>query len=101
MVSPLHLPSTIAISHQPSAIVRLTIRMPSLYDRFNLVSDFSLAGDQERAIGELVEGLERGDPHQALLGGTGSGKTFTMAQTISKGNPPTLGIGHNQTTAAP
>ena len=46
----------------------------------HLVSDFELRGDQPRAIGELVEGLERGDPHQVLLGVTGSGKTFTMAQ---------------------
>ncbi len=74
--------------------------MPSLYDRFNLVSDFSLAGDQERAIGELVDGLERGDKHQVLLGVTGSGKTFTMAQTIQKVNRPTLVMVHNKTLAA-
>jgi excinuclease ABC subunit B len=74
--------------------------MPSVYDRFNLVSDFSLAGDQERAIGELVEGLERGDKHQVLLGVTGSGKTFTMAQTIAKVNRPTLVMVHNKTLAA-
>ena len=74
--------------------------MPSVYDRFNLVSDFSLAGDQERAIGELVAGLERGDPHQVLLGVTGSGKTFTMAQTIQRVNRPTLVMVHNKTLAA-
>src|SRR5467141_3643260 len=74
--------------------------MPSLYDRFTLVSDFSLAGDQERAIGELVDGLERGDKHQVLLGVTGSGKTFTMAQTIQKVNRPTLVMVHNKTLAA-
>jgi excinuclease ABC subunit B len=74
--------------------------MPSLYDRFHLVSDFSLAGDQQRAIGELVDGLERGDPHQVLLGVTGSGKTFTMAQTISRVNRPTLVMVHNKTLAA-
>ncbi|OLD56217.1 MAG: excinuclease ABC subunit B [Acidobacteria bacterium 13_1_40CM_2_64_6] len=74
--------------------------MPSVYDRFNLVSDFSLAGDQERAIGELVEGLDRGDKHQVLLGVTGSGKTFTMAQTIAKVNRPTLVMVHNKTLAA-
>jgi excinuclease ABC subunit B len=74
--------------------------MPSLYDRFNLVSDFSLAGDQQRAIGELVDGLERGDPHQVLLGVTGSGKTFTMAQTIARVNRPTLVMVHNKTLAA-
>jgi len=74
--------------------------MPSVYDRFNLVSDFSLAGDQQRAIGELVEGLDRGDKHQVLLGVTGSGKTFTMAQTIAKVNRPTLVMVQNKTLAA-
>jgi excinuclease ABC subunit B len=74
--------------------------MPSVYDRFSLVSDFSLAGDQERAIGELVDGLERGDRYQTLLGVTGSGKTFTMAQTIARVNRPTLVMVHNKTLAA-
>ena len=74
--------------------------MPSLYDRFKLVSDFELRGDQERAIGELVEGLDRGDKHQVLLGVTGSGKTFTMAQTIARVNRPTLVMVHNKTLAA-
>src|SRR6187455_1662571 len=74
--------------------------MPSVSDRFNLVSDFALAGDQERAIGELTEGLERGDAHQVLLGVTGSGKTFTMAQTIARVNRPTLVMVHNKTLAA-
>src|ERR1700754_1882339 len=74
--------------------------MASVYDRFNLVSDFVLAGDQTRAIGELTEGLERGDSHQVLLGVTGSGKTFTMAQTIARLNRPTLVMVHNKTLAA-
>ena len=74
--------------------------MPSVYDRFNLVSDFALAGDQARAIGELTEGLDRGDQHQVLLGVTGSGKTFTMAQTIARVNRPTLVMVHNKTLAA-
>src|SRR5437879_6544207 len=74
--------------------------MPSLYDRFSLVSDFVLAGDQQRAIAELVEALERGDRHQVLLGVTGSGKTFTMAQTIARVNRPTLVMAHNKTLAA-
>jgi excinuclease ABC subunit B len=74
--------------------------MPSVYDRFTLVSDFELAGDQERAIGELTEGLDRGDAHQVLLGVTGSGKTFTMAQTIARVNRPTLVMVHNKTLAA-
>src|SRR6266576_3736174 len=74
--------------------------MPSLYARFNLVSDFELAGDQQRAIAELTEGLDRGAPHQVLLGVTGSGKTFTMAQTIARVNRPTLVMVHNKTLAA-
>jgi excinuclease ABC subunit B len=74
--------------------------MGSVYDRFRLVSDFDLAGDQPRAIGELVDGLERGDPHQVLLGVTGSGKTFTMAQVIARVNRPTLVMVHNKTLAA-
>src|SRR5215813_7979467 len=74
--------------------------MPSLYDTFSLVSDFQLAGDQARAIPELVEGLTRGDKAQVLLGVTGSGKTFTMAQTIARVNRPTLVLAHNKTLAA-
>ena len=74
--------------------------MPSVYDRFTLVSDFELAGDQPRAIKELVEGLERGDSHQVLLGVTGSGKTFTMAQAIARVNRPALVMVHNKTLAA-
>src|SRR5580658_4985485 len=74
--------------------------MPWVYDHFNLVSDFQLAGDQARAIGELVDGLERGDRHQVLLGVTGSGKTFTMAHTIARVNRPTLVMVHNKTLAA-
>jgi excinuclease ABC subunit B len=74
--------------------------MPSVYDRFNLVSDFQLAGDQTRAIGEIVEGLDRGDKHQVLLGVTGSGKTFTMAHTLARVNRPALVMVHNKTLAA-
>jgi excinuclease ABC subunit B len=76
------------------------IAMPSVYDTFNLVSDFDLAGDQAHAIPELVEGLNRGDKAQVLLGVTGSGKTFTMAQTIARVNRPTLVMVHNKTLAA-
>ncbi|MCL4847128.1 MAG: excinuclease ABC subunit UvrB [Acidobacteria bacterium] len=74
--------------------------MPSKYDRFTLVSDFELRGDQPQAIAELVDGLERGDPAQVLLGVTGSGKTFTMAQVIARVNRPTLVMVHNKTLAA-
>ncbi len=74
--------------------------MPSTYDRFTLVTDFELRGDQERAIAELTEGLGRGDRHQVLLGVTGSGKTFTMAQVVATVNRPTLVMVHNKTLAA-
>jgi len=69
-------------------------------DRFNLVSDFELRGDQQRAITELVEALGRGDAHQVLLGVTGSGKTFTMAQVMARVNRPSLVMVHNKTLAA-
>ena len=69
-------------------------------DRFQLVTDFELRGDQPRAIQELTEGLVRGDDAQVLLGVTGSGKTFTMAQVIQKVNRPTLVMVHNKTLAA-
>ena len=74
--------------------------MPSTYDRFTLVSDFEPRGDQERAIGELIDGLNRGDRHQVLLGVTGSGKTFTMAQVVAAVNRPALVMAHNKTLAA-
>ncbi|MGE5360349.1 MAG: excinuclease ABC subunit UvrB [Bacteroidales bacterium] len=74
--------------------------MSSVHDRFKLVSDFELRGDQARALDELVDGLNRGDTHQVLLGVTGSGKTYTMAQTIAKVNRPTLVMVHNKTLAA-
>jgi len=69
-------------------------------DPFQLVTDFELRGDQPRAIQELTEGLVRGDDAQVLLGVTGSGKTFTMAQVIQKVNRPTLVMVHNKTLAA-
>jgi excinuclease ABC subunit B len=68
--------------------------------RFRLVSDFEPKGDQPQAIGELIEGLERGDQHQVLLGVTGSGKTFTIASVLDKVNRPTLVLAHNKTLAA-
>jgi excinuclease ABC subunit B len=69
-------------------------------DRFELVTDLSPKGDQPRAIGELSEGLARGDRHQVLLGITGSGKTFTVANVIASSNRPTLIIAPNKTLAA-
>ena len=67
---------------------------------FHLVSEFQPRGDQPQAIARLVAGLEKGDDHQVLLGVTGSGKTFTMANVIAAANRPALVIAHNKTLAA-
>ncbi len=69
-------------------------------DKFKLVSDYKPTGDQPRAIEELTEGILRGDRMQTLLGVTGSGKTFTMANIIANVNRPTLVLAHNKTLAA-
>ena len=69
-------------------------------DAFRLETDFELRGDQPRAIEQLTEGLQRGDKAQVLLGVTGSGKTFTMAQVIARLNRPALVMVHNNTRAA-
>ncbi len=69
-------------------------------DTFSLVTNFKPAGDQPQAIDELVEGLTRGKPHQVLLGVTGSGKTFTVANVIARAGRPALVIAHNKTLAA-
>lgn len=67
---------------------------------FKLVSEFSPKGDQAKAIDQLTDGLKGGMRHQVLLGVTGSGKTFTMANVIERINKPTLVIVHNKTLAA-
>src|SRR5947208_4196570 len=67
---------------------------------FELVSDYSPAGDQPQAIAKLTEGIVSGVKHQALLGVTGSGKTFSIANVIRNVNKPTLVISHNKTLAA-
>lgn len=69
-------------------------------DSFRLTSEYQPTGDQPRAIAELVERLENGEKEQTLLGVTGSGKTFTMANIIAKRNVPTLVLAHNKTLAA-
>ena len=69
-------------------------------ERFNLVSEYSPQGDQPRAIKELIEGIRQGHKYQTLLGVTGSGKTFTMANVIQEIQLPTLVISHNKTLAA-
>jgi len=70
--------------------------MPS----FKIVSDFGMTGDQPQAVDKLVDGLNQGFKHQTLLGVTGSGKTFTMANVIERVQKPTLVICHNKTLAA-
>ena len=67
---------------------------------FELVSDYKPTGDQPQAIRQLVEGIKRGDKAQTLLGVTGSGKTFTMANVIAQCNRPTLILSHNKTLVA-
>ena len=69
-------------------------------DKFVLKSEYKPTGDQPEAIEKLVEGIERGDRMQTLLGVTGSGKTFTMANVIERVNRPTLILAHNKTLAA-
>ena len=68
--------------------------------KFQIVSDFTPTGDQPEAIRELVEGLNAGEAHQTLLGVTGSGKTFTIANVVEQVQKPTLVLAHNKTLAA-
>ncbi len=67
---------------------------------FQIVSDFEATGDQPQAVDQVVSGVERGMVHQSLIGVTGSGKTFTMANVIERVQRPTLVIAHNKTLAA-
>ena len=69
-------------------------------NRFKLVSEYKPTGDQPQAIKALVDGIKRGDKEQTLMGVTGSGKTFTMANIIEQVNKPTLVLAHNKTLAA-
>ena len=66
---------------------------------FKLVSNYKPSGDQPKAIDELVDGINKGQKHQVLLGATGTGKTFTIANVIQKINKPTLVLAHNKTLA--
>ena len=68
-------------------------------DSFKLKSDYKPSGDQPKAIEELVEGLNEGKKEQVLLGATGTGKTFTIANVIEKVQKPTLILAHNKTLA--
>ena len=69
-------------------------------DHFELVSSYKPTGDQPVAIAKLTAGIEKGFKEQVLLGVTGSGKTFTMANIIAQVNKPTLVLAHNKTLAA-
>jgi excinuclease ABC subunit B len=69
-------------------------------EKFQLVTDFIPTGDQPQAIAKLVEGIRKGERHQTLLGATGTGKTFVMANIIAAIQKPTLVISHNKTLAA-
>ncbi|EOS54071.1 UvrABC system protein B [Paenibacillus barengoltzii G22] len=69
-------------------------------NKFELISEYTLQGDQPEAVRQLVEGVLAGKKHQTLLGATGTGKTFTIANTIAKLGRPTLVIAHNKTLAA-
>ena len=66
---------------------------------FELISKYTPSGDQPNAIKELVEGLKEGKKEQVLLGATGTGKTFTIANVIKEVNKPTLVLAHNKTLA--
>lgn len=66
---------------------------------FELVTKFKPSGDQPQAINELVNGIKKGKKEQVLLGATGTGKTFTIANVIKEVNKPTLVLAHNKTLA--
>ena len=68
--------------------------------QFQIVSDFQPTGDQPRAVDQIIDGLDKGMVHQSLMGVTGSGKTFTMANVVERVQRPTLVIAHNKTLAA-
>lgn len=68
-------------------------------EQFKLVSEYSPMGDQPTAIDQLVKGIQEGKKEQVLLGGTGTGKTFTVSNVIARVNKPTLVLAHNKTLA--
>ena len=69
-------------------------------DKFELISQYKPAGDQPKAIKQLVAGIKNGEKFQTLLGVTGSGKAFTMANIIAEVNNPTIVLAHKKTLAA-
>ncbi len=69
-------------------------------NQFKVISKFNPTGDQPKAIKSIAKGIEKGEKFQTLIGVTGSGKTFTMANIIEKAQKPTLVLAHNKTLAA-
>src|SRR5688500_16864086 len=86
------------MSVHPKSLVTMTDKPSQI--PFKIKGEFKPAGDQPAAIAKLVEGIEAGLAHQTLLGVTGSGKTFTIANVIEKIQRPTLVLAHNKTLAA-
>ena len=86
--------------HYAFLIMNYLVSLQLIMSNFKLTSPYQPTGDQPEAIRELTEGLQRGDQSQVLLGVTGSGKTFTMANVIAHMNRPTLILSHNKTLAA-
>ncbi len=80
--------------------INIPSRFPYIFMQFNIISDFQPTGDQPTAIKQLVEGVNQNLPAQTLLGVTGSGKTFTIANVIKETQKPTLILSHNKTLAA-
>src|SRR5574344_660467 len=82
-----------------SVIITFLERMIKMADKFILHSEYLPSGDQPEAIKELVDGIRKGNKYQCLMGVTGSGKTFTMANVIEQVQKPTLVLAHNKTLA--
>jgi excinuclease ABC subunit B len=80
--------------------MRYSVIASQLAMNFELTSEYQPTGDQPTAIEQLIQGIEAGEPAQTLLGVTGSGKTFTIANVVAKVNKPTLVLSHNKTLAA-
>src|SRR4029079_8740182 len=88
-----------ALSGTASPIHRSLTRETSM-NEFKLTSSYDMRGDQPKAVDQLVDGVERGDRFQTLLGATGTGKTFSAANVIQRVQRPALVIAHNKTLAA-
>ena len=79
--------------------MKIIVKVKKMASKFQLVSKYEPNGDQPQAIEKLVEGIKSGKKEQVLLGATGTGKTFTVANVIKTVNKPTLVLAHNKTLA--